>query len=200
MKAVVTLFLCLITLLSLASCASKNAVVLLPGPDGRTGRILVSNEGGKQLLTEPNQATAIPSQNVSPSTPFRMTDENVRATYGEALAALPPAPIHFILYFKTDSTELTDESRKLLKEILSNTLSRKSTDVSVVGHTDRLGTREYNFKLGMERAGLVKQILVTQGIDPDYIDVTSHGEDNPLVKTDDEVAEPRNRRVEVVVR
>jgi outer membrane protein OmpA-like peptidoglycan-associated protein len=200
MKTVKTLFLSLLTLLSLASCASKNVVVLLPGPEGKAGRILVSNEGGKQLLTEPNQATAIASQNVSPSAPFRMTDENIRATYGEALAALPSAPIHFILYFKTDSTELTDESRKLLEEILSTTLSRKSTDISVVGHTDRFGTREYNFKLGLERAGLVKQILVTQGIDPDFIDVTSHGEDNPLVKTDDEVAEPRNRRVEVVVR
>jgi len=200
MKAVVTLFLSLLVLLSLASCASKNVVVLLPGPEGKAGRILVSNEGGKQLLTEPNQATEIASQNVSPSAPFRMTDENIRATYGEALAALPPAPIHFILYFKTDSTELTDESRKLLEEILSTTRSRKSTDVSVVGHTDRLGAREYNFKLGLERAGLVKQILVTQGIDPDFIDVTSHGEDNPLVKTDDEVAEQRNRRVEVVVR
>jgi outer membrane protein OmpA-like peptidoglycan-associated protein len=200
MKTVITLFLSLLTFLSLASCASKNVVVLLPGPGGKAGRILVSNEGGKQILTEPNQATAIKSSNVSPSTPFRMSDENIRATYGEALAALPPAPIHFILYFKTDSTELTDESRKLLEEILATTLTRKSTDVSVVGHTDRLGTRDYNFKLGLERAGLVKQILVAQGIDPEYIDVTSHGEDNPLVKTDDEVAEPLNRRVEVVVR
>jgi len=200
MKTVITLILSLLTFLSLTSCASKNVVVLLPGSEGKAGRILVSNEGGKQLLTEPNQATAIKSQDVSPSTPFRMTEENIKATYGEALAALPAAPIHFILYFKTDSTELTDESRKLLEEILSTTLSRKSTDISVVGHTDRLGTRDYNFKLGLERAGLVKQIVVTQGIDPDHIDVTSHGEDNPLVKTDDEVAEPRNRRVEVVVR
>jgi outer membrane protein OmpA-like peptidoglycan-associated protein len=200
MKEVVTLFLSLLTLFPLASCANKNMVVLLPGPDGKTGRILVSNKGGNQLLTEPKQATAIPSQTASPSTPFQMTDENIRATYGEALSALPPSPIHFILYFKTDSTELTEESRKLLDEILSTTLSRKSTDVSVVGHTDRFGTREYNYKLGLERAGIVKQILVSQGIDPDFVDVTSHGEDNPLVKTEGEVAEPMNRRVEVVVR
>jgi outer membrane protein OmpA-like peptidoglycan-associated protein len=200
MKAVVTLLLCLLTLLSLASCANKNVVVLLPGPDGKAGQILVSNKGGAQLLAEPKQASAIQSQTVSPSTPFPMTDEKIRATYGEALTALPPSPIHFILYFKTGSTELTEESRKLLDEVLSTTLSRKSTDVSVVGHTDRVGTREDNFKLALGRAELVKQILVSQGIDPDFIDVTSHGEDNPLVKTEDEVSEPRNRRVEVVVR
>ena len=200
MKAVVTLILSLLALFSLASCANKNVVVLLPGPEGKAGQILVSNKGGKQLLAEPKQATAIESQTVSPSAPFQMTDEKIRATYGEALNALPPSPIHFILYFKSDSIELTEDSRKLLDEILSTTLSRKSTDVSVVGHTDRFGTRDYNFKLGLERAEIVKEILVSQGIDPDFVDVTSHGEDNPLVKTDDDVAEPMNRRVEVVVR
>jgi outer membrane protein OmpA-like peptidoglycan-associated protein len=200
MKGVVTLFVSLLTLFSLASCANKNMVVLLPGPDGKTGQILVSNKGGNQLLAGPKQATAIPSQTNSPSTPFQMTDEKIRATYGEALTALPPSPVHYILYFKNSSTELTEESRKLLAEVLATTLSRKSTDVSVVGHTDRVGKREDNFKLALGRAELIKQALVSQGIDPDSIDVTSHGEDNPLFKTDDEVPEPRNRRVEVIVR
>lgn len=200
MKAGGTLFLSLLTLFSLASCANKNVVVLLSGPDGKAGRILVSNKGGTQLLSEPKQATAIQSQTVSPATPFQMTDDKIRTTYGDALIALPPSPTHFILYFKTGSTELTEESRELLVEVLSTMRNRKSTDVSVVGHTDRVGTREYNFKLALGRAELVKQILVSQGIDPDFIDVSSHGKDNPLVKTDDEVSEPRNRRVEIVVR
>ena len=200
MKTIVTLFLSLLILLPLSSCANKNVIVLLPGADGKTGQILVSNKGGNQLLAEPKQATAIPSQTVSPSAPYKMTDEKIKTTYGEALNALPLSPIHFILYFKKGSTELTEESRKLLAEVLSTTLSRKSTDVSVVGHTDRIGTREDNYKLALERAELVKKILVSQGIDPEDIDVTSHGEDNPLIKTEDEVSEPRNRRVEVIVR
>ena len=200
MKVVTVLLLSLLTLLPLASCASKNVVVLLPGPEGRTGRILVSNKGGSRLLTEPNQATAVSSQADSPAKPFTLSEEEIRATYGDALAALPPQPIHFTLYFKTDSTELTEESGKLLEEILATALTGKSTDVSVVGHTDRIGTREYNYGLGLERAGLVKQILASHGIAPDFIDVTSHGEDNPLIMTEDDLPEPRNRRVEVVVR
>jgi outer membrane protein OmpA-like peptidoglycan-associated protein len=200
MKAAAMFFLSLLAIFCLASCANKNVVVLLPGPDGQTGRIQVSNKEGTRLLTEPNQATAITSVTAPPSSPFRMTDEEIKTTYGDALAALPPSPVHFLLYFKTGSATLTEDSRKLLDKILSTALSRKSTDISVVGHTDRVGTREYNYKLGLERTGLVKQILVSYGIDPEYIDVASHGEDNSLVKTDDEVAEPRNRRVEVVVR
>jgi outer membrane protein OmpA-like peptidoglycan-associated protein len=52
----------------------------------------------------------------------------------------------------------------------------------------------------MERTELVKQMLVAKGIDIECIDTSSHGEDNPVIKTDDESPEPRNRRVEVVVR
>jgi outer membrane protein OmpA-like peptidoglycan-associated protein len=69
-----------------------------------------------------------------------------------------------------------------------------------VGHTDRVGTRENNFRLGLERAKLIQKLLISKGIDPNIISVASHGEDNPLVKTDDEVPEPRNRRVEIIIR
>ena len=129
-----------------------------------------------------------------------MDEQKIQQVFGEALQALPAPPIHFILYFKTDTTELTDESRKVLAGILPAIADHNSRDVSIVGHTDRVGTRAYNFKLALERALLVQKILLSLGIDPQFIEVTSHGEDNPLIKTEDEVPEPRNRRVEVVVR
>ena len=184
----------------LFSCANKNVIVLLPGPEGKTGRIVVSNKGGDRLLTEPKQATTIAYADVAPSTPFPMSDEKIQSTFGNALTALPAQPVHFVLYFKSGTSELAEESRKLLDEVIATVASRKSSDVSVVGHTDRVGSREANYRLGLERTGIVRQILVSQGIDQDSIDVSSHGEDNPLIKTDDNVPEPRNRRVEIVVR
>jgi len=72
--------------------------------------------------------------------------------------------------------------------------------VSVVGHADTEGSRKMNQQLGMDRAMEIKNLLLSQGIDPSIIEVTSHGEGNPLVKTPDGVAEPRNRRVEVILR
>ncbi|NMC75277.1 MAG: OmpA family protein [Geobacteraceae bacterium] len=187
--------------LLLASCAGeRNLVVLLPDSEGKTGSIVVSNQAGSQLISVQKQATVISSATTAPSPPAAMDDEAVRKNFGAALDALPLPPIHFILYFKTDSTELTDESRRLLATVLPATVDRKSTDVSVVGHTDRVGTREYNYNLGLERALLVRKMLVYLGIEEGLIEVASHGEDNPLVKTADEVQEPRNRRVEVVVR
>jgi outer membrane protein OmpA-like peptidoglycan-associated protein len=84
--------------------------------------------------------------------------------------------------------------------VLPAIADHESTDVSVVGHTDRFGTRAYNYQLALERALLVQKMLLALGINPQFIEVTSHGEDNPLIQTADEVREPRNRRVEVVVR
>lgn len=188
-------------LLCLAACSRDRClVVLLPQPDRATSQIIVSNQGGSQLLQEPNLATAIQSAENSPRPPKPMDDQKIQKIFGDALVALPPRPLHFILYFKTDTTELTDESRKVLAKILPAIADHESTDVSVVGHTDRVGSRDYNFKLALERARLVQKILLSLCINPDFIELTSHGEDNPLIQTADEVPEPRNRRVEVVVR
>jgi outer membrane protein OmpA-like peptidoglycan-associated protein len=200
MASIKTILASILVTIILLSCANKNVILLLPGPEGKTGRIVVSNKGGDLLLTEPKQATAIASADVAPSTPFPMSDEKIQATFGNALTALPAQPVHFVLYFKTGTAELAEESRKLLDEVIATTVSRKSSDVSVVGHTDRVGSREANYRLGLERTGIVRQILVSHGIDQDSIDVSSHGEDNPLIKTDDNLPEPRNRRVEIVVR
>jgi outer membrane protein OmpA-like peptidoglycan-associated protein len=185
----------------LISCApKKNLVVLLPDPDGKVGKIEVSNKGGTQSLTEPRQATEIKTADVSPSSPVSMKQEEVVKIFGDALSAQPDAPLRFLLYFQSGTTELTEESQRQVSEILAAIEVRKSKDVSIVGHTDRVGSTETNYRLGLERAESIKSILLSKGVDPSGIEVTSHGEDNPLVKTEDEVAEPRNRRIEITVR
>lgn len=200
MKSFLTPLAGILAILLLSSCAEKNVFVLLPDADGKTGKIVVSNNAGEQMLTEPNQASVVASANDPPAAPYSMSDEKIKERFGKALTALPLPPVHFILYFNSGTTELTEASRKLLGEVLAAALSRTPADVSVVGHTDRVGTREANYRLGLERTGIVRDMLVSRGIKQELIDVTSHGEDNPLVKTDDNVPEPRNRRVEVDVR
>jgi outer membrane protein OmpA-like peptidoglycan-associated protein len=88
----------------------------------------------------------------------------------------------------------------MLTDILSTIQARQSEHISVVGHSDTLGDKAYNLSLSMRRAAAVKQRLVQEGIDEAHIDITSHGEENPLVKTADNVSNPKNRRVEVVIR
>ncbi len=194
-------FIVILSALTCWSCAKYgNIVVLLPDADGKTGQIAVSNKGGSLSLREPGQATSLRSAEAAPSGPFHLTEKEIRGIFSESLDALPLPPIHFTLYFIHGSTTLTPESRKLFVEIGPAIIARNSTDISVVGHTDRVGSREANFELALDRARKVRDLLAATGIATDSLELTSHGEDNPLVETGDETPEPLNRRVEVIVR
>ena len=191
--------ICIIMILS-AGCAKKNLVVLLPDPDGKTGRIEVINQGGSQTLNEPNKAVAVKSSQTAPEPPVQLREDQVKKLFGETLNALPPVVAHYILYYKKDSTDLTEESERILDDILGLVPQINPAEISIIGHTDRVGTIENNFRLGLDRASEMKNLLVSKGIKENIIDVSSHGENNPLIRTADEVEEPNNRRVEIVIR
>jgi outer membrane protein OmpA-like peptidoglycan-associated protein len=177
-----------------------NVVVLLADPDGHVGRVIVSNSQGSQELTQARAATEVADASRAPSAPSQMDQSQIARIFGEALSAQPPLPVHYILYFDSGSTQLTAESRKLIPEAIRTIRERNSNDVSVVGHSDTTGNREYNNRLSLRRAQAIRQLIIDAGVDPSVLEITSHGKDNPLIPTGDNVAEPRNRRVEITVR
>ena len=129
-----------------------------------------------------------------------MSEADVKRLFGDALAALPPAPRHFTLHFRFESDALTEESTALVPKILSTVKGLSVPEVVVVGHTDTMGDPRANLALGLKRAIGVRDILVKAGLAPSTIEVTSHGEADLLVKTPDNTPQPRNRRVEITVR
>jgi outer membrane protein OmpA-like peptidoglycan-associated protein len=138
--------------------------------------------------------------NQAPSPVQVISEPEVERLFASALAALPPAPRHFTLFFQFDSDELTNESRSLVPEILTAAQGRPAPDVFVVGHTDTTGSARLNFELGMKRANMVRNLLVQAGLDASFVEVTSHGETDLLIATANNIPEPRNRRVEITVR
>ena len=174
--------------------------MLLPDPDGKVGSVSVSNEEGTQILTQAGQAAEVVSLKKPPAEPFQMEEQKIKEVFGTALEAAPQLPAKYILYFKIDSTDLVDESLALLPEIIAEIEKRGSTDTSVVGHTDTAGAKEYNYKLSLGRAKIVAEQLISQGVNAGILQIDSHGEEILLIKTEDDVHEPRNRRVEVTVR
>lgn len=179
--------------------AARDVVILLPDAGGKAGGIVVSAGGGERLLSEPGQAVSV-AAGAAPGEPYVMSDAEIRATVGPALDALPPPPEQFVFHFERDSSELDGESAATMREALRTVMERRAVDISVVGHTDTVGDKAYNDRLSLERARAVAKLLVAGGVDPSILEVASHGKDNPLVPTGDQVAEPRNRRVEVTVR
>lgn len=201
MKKTITLMILAIMALMAAGCETpKSMVVLIPDPDGTVGQLEVANQAGNQVLNEANQAVRVKDATTKPSKAVTLSEAEIRATFAEALAAQPPPPEKFILYFIQGSNTLTPESQALLPGIIETIRQRRSTEIVISGHTDTVGAKEYNYRLSLDRAQEVSRILVHNGAIPSDISATSHGEGNPLVKTADEVAEPKNRRVEVVIR
>lgn len=178
----------------------NTTVVLLPDADGTTGQATVANRGGTRTLDQANTATRVLDARTAPAEPTPLTAGEIAAVFGAALEAQPQPPRHYVLYFEHGSTELTAASRQELPAVLAAIRERASVDTSVVGHSDTAGEAQSNLDLSLRRATAVGALLVAAGVDPGVLDITSHGEADPLVPTGDNVSEPRNRRVEVVVR
>jgi outer membrane protein OmpA-like peptidoglycan-associated protein len=175
-------------------------IVLLPDPEsGTTGRARISNEFGSADLAAPRAASRVTGDG-PPRPVSTMSEADVKRLFGDALAALPPAPRHFTLHFQFESDALTEESTALVPEVLRSVKLLSVPEVVVVGHTDAMGDPRTNVALGLKRAIGVRDILVDAGLAPSTIEVTSHGEADLLVKTSDNSPEPRNRRVEITVR
>ena len=190
----------LLFIFSFTGCAKKTTFVLLPDPDGNIGELAVTTQKGTRVVSKAEHATQVSSAQELPSQPEKMTRKEIQGKFGMALAADPGQPATFSLYFQSGTNRLTAESKGLVPDILTAIAARKSKDISVVGHTDRVGAEDLNFRLSRKRAAAIKSLLASEGVESDLIHVDAHGENNPLIPTADEVAEPRNRRVDVTVR
>ena len=85
--------------------------------------------------------------------------------------------------------------------MLADARGRAAVDIQVTGHTDTVGSLERNDRLALKRAEAVVDWLIRDsGVDPQMIRAVGRGEREPLVPTGDNVAEARNRRVEIFVR
>jgi outer membrane protein OmpA-like peptidoglycan-associated protein len=178
----------------------QNIFALLPDPDGRTTGIVVRNPAGEQEISQPDQAVRVPGATVAPTAPFAIDQPTVRRLFGTALNALPSAEVHFVLYFDLAQDALNAQSQAQIPLILRAIQDRRSTNISVTGHTDTYGPQNLNYGLGLRRAETVATILRADGVVQSNLFVTSHGEADPLIKTARGVDEPQNRRVEVIVR
>ncbi|MBD3766713.1 MAG: peptidoglycan-associated lipoprotein Pal [Gammaproteobacteria bacterium] len=128
----------------------------------------------------------------APATPV------VGATAASAAApAAPAATAGSVVYFDFDRAEVKPEYMAVIKAQAAR-LAGNAKKVTLEGHADERGTREYNLGLGERRAKSVAEVLKANGITADRIKMVSFGEDRPAVEGHDESAWSKNRRVEFV--
>lgn len=103
------------------------------------------------------------------------------------------------IYFATDKSDITPESRQILQKQADLLKQNPSATVTIEGHCDERGTREYNLGLGERRANAAKQALVALGIAASRINTISYGKERPAVLGHNEQAWAQNRRAVTVI-
>jgi len=178
-------------------CATKASVVLLPEADGKPTAVSVHHGNSEVVLDQPYAAADVKTIGVRRA---RSNAQDVQERFGPALAAQPARPQTFVLYFVEGTEEFTEESRQLVTTILTEVARRPVPDVLVVGHTDAVGSDQFNDALGLRRAEAVPTALVDAGVPASDVQAISRGKRALAVQTPAGRAEPRNRRVEIIVR
>lgn len=184
----------------LAGCSSVplEKIVLLPDAGGSVGEVTVKTQRDEAKLTRAYAyAEAMSDGKVRPG---EDSADAVKAKFAPALSVQPPQPVSFNVFFVFDKDELTPESTAQFDRIKKELAARPAPEIVVIGHTDRVGALEYNDALSLKRAEMVRIALVEAGVRREQIEIAGRGEREPAVPTPDDVAEPRNRRVEIMVR
>lgn len=173
-------------------------IILLPGADGKVGKITVTPRNGPEIKLETAYASAQLTNGVASS--IQTEAESVKQRYSAVLQATPIPVKSFTLLFVLDRVSLLPESRAVLQSMLQDYKSRPAPEVLLIGHTDRSGDTKYNLDLSKRRATAVRDLLVAGGVDPAVIDTAWRGDREPLFFTPGKTYDVRNRRVEVKLR
>ena len=104
------------------------------------------------------------------------------------------------IYFELDSSEVPDSERGAIEAHARYLSERTGASITLEGHADERGSREYNVALGERRAVAVRQLMTLLGANASQIHTVSYGEERPAAVGHDESAWRLNRRVEIVYR
>ncbi len=105
----------------------------------------------------------------------------------------------YVVFFAFDSAEITPAARRVLEEVAQRVQAGEAVRLELAGHADRAGPARYNDRLSRRRAEAVARVLQELGVPAEAMTVRWFGETRPRVPTPDDVPEPQNRRVEIVL-
>jgi len=144
-------------------------------------------------LPEAKQPTA-PASGNAPASVNAPAPVNAPAAADAGIAG--PANAAKVIYFDYDSYIVKPEFQAVIEGHAQFLKSSQRARVSIEGHTDERGSREYNLALGQKRADAVRQSLTLLGVSAAQIESVSFGEEKPAVAGSDEAAYAKNRRAE----
>ena len=155
---------------------------------------------GAQVSSDVEEEEIVKSKSVEKDSSIEISDES-SDTRNEKSLILTEALIEVgdRVYFDYDKSNFKDTGVETLKRQARFLLKNPDLTVTIEGHCDQRGTREYNLALGERRAYAVKSFLVTLGLDKNRISVISYGKEKPQSQGDNEEAWSSSRTAITVI-
>jgi OOP family OmpA-OmpF porin len=188
-----------VTLVFLSACSTPpDKIILLPDPEGKVGAVIVHSATGEQTINKAYAGVDVTKGGAIEKT--MDSQSSVETRYSQLLAARPPRPRTFTIFFLFDSaTELAPDSSATVKELKAVLATWPAPQLVVVGHTDLAGSQDFDDNLSRRRAQTVAGFLIKQGIPSRQIETAARGKREPLVHTADGVPNRMNRRVVITI-
>ena len=142
-------------------------------------------------LSSPGSAASSPARPGQPGSVARVDASSVKSS-----VAMDGGPVKGTIYFDYDQYEIKSEYRPLIESHARFLRQRPQTKMTLQGHGDERGSREYNLALGQKRSEAVRKMLLLQGVRDGQLEAISFGEEKPAAAGHDESAWSRNRRSE----
>lgn len=193
-------FLAIIALIVAFDSNPPQTELILLDNNSTHNRITINKGNQQRVLDKPYTYVTISGEKDTLSKIKTTTKEEVEKKYGSLIHKDFATPTSLSFYFKSGSTALTPHSQKDLPKIISEIKKHYPCNVTIIGHSDRQGDDEANMRLSIKRAKFIQGWLLKQNPKIKTLDVKSYGEKDPIIPTADGVAEPKNRRVEVLIR
>lgn len=128
-----------------------------------------------------------------------LDEQQADALDQQAEASSQEVEVQDRVFFGYDSSEINDEAKKILDVQVAWLKSDSAIKITIEGHCDERGTREYNIALGEKRANSAKKYLVANGINASRIKTVSYGKERPAFFGATEAIFNKNRRAVTVV-
>jgi len=186
-------------MLLFVACAPKSTVVLLES-DAKQNAVLVSTNKGESQLSQAGMYVDLVDKDAAPNKVKKMSSQEIESRFAKALASAPLKPVSYRVYFKNNSTELTESSKAILQEALQTIRERFPCSVDIIGHTDTVGSFKINQKISLERAKSIESIIKEQKIKVVTLVAKGYGEEDLLIQTKNNKPEPKNRNVEIFIK
>jgi outer membrane protein OmpA-like peptidoglycan-associated protein len=183
---------------STAGADKCGRITLLPDEDGKVGRVFVKDGKGDEVKLETAYSASL--DDCQKVTSGQSTDPRYKAMTQNMIQKLPAAARYYRINFALGKDEMLPESATVFKFLLEDYRKTAAPEVTLIGHSDKVGDPVINLRLSQKRAKAVYDLLTKDGAVPKSdIEQTWRGDRDPLPGTEGNKSEPRNRRVEVKI-